>query len=154
LVTTGEVASGPVRRSRPSPGLAIESLQVGDRVLTQDTTNGTLGYKPVLVVHRNPPSATFRVKLQGQAIVASHFHRFWVAGQGWVLARDLKAGDPIRTLGGVAPVESIEADAVQPVFNLDVADSGDYFAGLAVALVHDNTLPDPRLAPFDRLQAH
>jgi Pretoxin HINT domain len=128
---------------------AIETLQVGDRVLTQDVNNGALGYKPVLVVHRNPPNATFRVKLQGQPIVASYFHRFWVAGQGWVMARDLKAGDPIRTLGGVAPVESIEADAVQLVYNLDVADAADYFAGQVAALVHDNTLPDPRLVPFD-----
>jgi hypothetical protein len=132
---------------------AIETLQVGDQVLTQDASNGALGYKPVLVVHRNPPNSTLRVKLQGQSIVATRFHRFWVAGQGWVMARDLKAGDPIRTLGGVAAIESIEADAVQPVFNLDVADAADYFAGGAVALVHDNTLPDPRLVPFDAPKA-
>jgi Pretoxin HINT domain len=128
---------------------AIETLQVGDRVLTQDTTTGRLGYRPILTVHRNPPSPTFRIKLQGEPIVASPFHRFWVAGQGWVMARDLRAGDPIRTLGGVAPVESIEADAVQLVYNLDVADDADFFAGNVTALVHDNTLPDPRLAPFD-----
>ena len=121
-------------------------------MLTEDITNGALSYKPILVVHRNPPSPTFRVKLQGQAIVASHFHRFWVAGQGWVMARDLKSGDPIRTLGGVSPVESIESDAIQLVYNLDVADTADYFAGSSAALVHDNTLPDPRLVPFDALK--
>jgi Pretoxin HINT domain len=128
---------------------AIEALQVGDRVLTQDTTTGRLGYHPILAVHRNPPSPTFRIKLEGESIVTSHFHRFWVAGQGWVMARDLKPGDPIRTLGGVAPVESIEVDVVQLVYNLDVADDADFFAGHATALVHDNTLPDPRLTPFD-----
>ena len=129
---------------------SIESIQVGDRVLTQDVTTGALGYKPVLVVHRNPPSPTYRIKLEGQPIVASPFHRFWIAGQGWAMARDLKPGDPIRTLAGVSPVESIEADAVQLVYNLDVADDADYFAGIAAALVHDNTIPDPRLVPFDR----
>ena len=65
------------------------------------------------------------------------------------MARDLKPGDPVRTLGGIAPVESIEADKVQLVYNLDVADDADFFAGDLGALVHDNTLPDPRLAPFD-----
>ena len=131
----------------------IESLDVGDRVLTQDTKSGKLGYHPILVVHRNPPSPTFKVDLDGQPVVSSHFHRFWVAGKGWVMARDLKVGDPIRTLGGVAKVTAIEADKVQPVFNLDVADDADFFAGPSAALVHDNTLPDLRQRPFDASQA-
>ena len=140
-------AGTPIRTiAGPRP---IEKLQVGDQVLTQSTTTGALGFRPILVVHHNPPSATFRIKLGGRAIVSSHFHRFWIVGRGWVMARDLKAGDPVRTLGGVMPVEAIAADAVQPVFNLDVADDADFFAGQVAALVHDNTLPDPRLAPFD-----
>ena len=49
----------------------------------------------------------------------------------------------------MAPVEAVEADKVQPVYNLDVAEDADFFAGQRGALVHDNTLPDPRLAPFD-----
>src|SRR5207249_2747908 len=103
----------------------------------------------VIGIHHNPPSPTFVIKAAGDAIVSSHFHRFWVAGRGWVMARDLKAGDPVRTLGGVVPVESVEADKVQLVYNLDVAEDADFFAGNAGALVHDNTLPDPRLVPFD-----
>ncbi len=65
------------------------------------------------------------------------------------MARDLKPGDPVRTLGGVVLVESVEADKVQLVYNLDIAEDADFFAGQLGALVHDNTLPDPRLAPFD-----
>ena len=127
----------------------IESLKVGDLVLTQSTDSGALGYRPILVVHHNPPSATFRIRVGGESIVSSHFHRFWVAGKGWVMARELRAGDPVRTLGGVEPVEAVEADKVQLVYNLDVAEDADFFAGNVGALVHDNTLPDPRLAPFD-----
>jgi hypothetical protein len=130
----------------PSP---IESIQVGDLVLSQNTKNGGLSYRPVVMAHHNPPSATFRVSLGDDAIVTSPSHRFWVAGRGWVMARDLKVGDPIRTLGDVAKVTAIEAEKVQPVFNLDVADDGDFFVGSVGALVHDNTLPDLRLAPFD-----
>ena len=100
---------------RPRP---IESLKVGDRVLTQDTKTGALGYQPILAVHHNPPSTTFRITLGGETIVSSQFHRFWKAGQGWVMARDLKAGDPLRTLGGLAgstPVETGDGPAgVQP----------------------------------------
>jgi len=127
----------------------IESLEIGDQVLTQDIKTGALRYQPILVVHHNPPSATFKVGLGEETIVSSHFHRFWKAGQGWVMARDLKIGDTLRTLEGLSQVTSIEAGDVQPVFNLDVAEDADFFVGQQGALVHDNTLPDLRLAPFD-----
>ena len=128
----------------------IDSIQVGDRVLTQSVVDGSLGYRPVLAAHHNPAMATTRIRLAGGPVVSSKGHRYWVAGRGWVMARDLKPGDPIRTLGGVVRVESVEPDAVQLVYNLDVAEAADYFAGPVAALVHDNTLPDPRLVPFDR----
>ena len=141
-------AGTPVQtQTGPQP---IEQLQVGDMVLTQSTATGALGYHPVLITHHNPPSATFRIKLADDTIVASHFHRFWVARRGWVMARDLKAGDPVRTLGGVVPVDSVEAGKVELVYNLDIADDADFFAGTSATLVHDNTLPDPRLIPFDQ----
>jgi hypothetical protein len=128
---------------------AIESIQVGDRVLTQDVQTGALGYHPVTVIHHNPPSPTFLVKVGGDTIVSSPFHRFWIAGRGWIMARDLKGGETLRLLKGATRVESVETGPVQPVFNLDVAQAHDFFAGTAAALVHDNTLPGTRLAPFD-----
>jgi Pretoxin HINT domain len=129
---------------------AIESLAPGDVVLTQSTTTGALGYHPVLKVYRNLPTATFRVSIDyADAIISSPFHRFWVAGRGWIMARDLKPGDVLRTLGGLTRISAVDDDRVQPVFNLEVADDADFFAGRASALVHDNSLPDLRLAPFD-----
>ena len=127
----------------------IEQLQVGDVVLTQSTNSGALSYRAITVTHHNPPAPTFRVKLGDDTVVASHFHRFWIAGRGWVMARDLKVGDPVRTLGGIRPVDAVEEGRVELVYNLDIADDADFFAGASAALVHDNTLPDPRLVPFD-----
>jgi tetratricopeptide (TPR) repeat protein len=127
----------------------IEALKVGDQVLTQSTRTGALAYKPIVTVHHNPPSKTFRVKLGGETIVSSEFHRFWKAGQGWVMARDIKDGDLIRTLDGPSAVTSVERSDVVLVYNLDVADDNDFFVGRVGALVHDNTLPDLREKPFD-----
>jgi hypothetical protein len=127
----------------------IEAVKVGDRVLCQDVMSGALVYEPVTVVHHNPPSPTFNVRVNGDTIVSSPFHRFWVAGKGWVMARELKGGETLRMLDGLGTVTSVESGDVQLVFNLDVADHHDFFAGSAGALVHDNTLPDTRLTPFD-----
>jgi len=127
----------------------IETLRAGDQILVQDTTTGALNYRPVLVAYHNPPNATLRITLDEESVVATPIHRFWKAGAGWTMARDLKPGDAIRALGGVAKVERIEDDRVQPVFNLEVARGHSFFVGRRGALVHDNSVVLPTLSPFD-----
>ena len=128
---------------------SIESIRVGDLVLVQDTIAGGLNYQPVVAVFHNPPNQTFRVDLGGDAVVATGIHRFWKAGKGWTMARDLREGDVLRTLGGVATVASVEPSRVQPVFNLEVASGRSFFVGQGGALVHDNSQVEAVLHPFD-----
>ena len=72
---------------------AIETIQVGDRVLSQNTATGVLAYQPVMVVHRTEICRRrFRIAVEGETIVATGIHRFWKAGKGWTMARDLRAG--------------------------------------------------------------
>jgi hypothetical protein len=140
-------AGTPVRTlDGPRP---IESLRVGDRLLTQDMARGGLSYQPIVAVYHNRPAATLRINLGGETIVATPIHRFWRAGRGWTMARDLKLGDAIRTVGGLSRVVAVEEDRVQPVFNLEVARNQSYFVGRDGALVHDNSLVQPASAPFD-----
>ncbi|MHC5538205.1 polymorphic toxin-type HINT domain-containing protein [Singulisphaera rosea] len=127
----------------------IEDLLAGDAILTQETTSGILSYQPIVAVYHNSPNRTLRLLVGGESIVATRIHRFWKAGQGWTMARDLKPGDPVRTLGGIARVESITEEAVQPVFNLEVASGNSYFVGEQSLLVHDNSLIEPVTSPFD-----
>ena len=138
--TTVRTLSGP----RP-----IESIRAGDRVLSQDPKTGTLDFRPVVVAYHNPPNATLRVDLGGEAIVATPIHRFWRAGKGWTMARDLKVGDPIRTLDGTVRVASVAAEKVQPVFNLELSEGCSFFVGRAGALVHDNSTIRPTPEAFD-----
>lgn len=127
----------------------IETIRVGDQVLAQDAKNGALAFRAVTAIHHNPPGETLNVAIGGEVIVPSVFHRFWKVGQGWVMARELKPGDQLRMLDGPATVESVQPGGLQPVFNLDVAEDHDFFVGHRGALVHDNTLPELRLTPFD-----
>lgn len=150
LYTTCFVAGTPVRTvDGPRP---IEAITVGDQVLSQDGANGALTFQPVVNVHHNPPGKTLRVELtKGESIRCSVYHRFWRANTGWAMARELAAGDTLRTASGLVRVARVEADATAPLFNLDVAGSHTFFAGASGLLVHDNTLPDHRLIPFDAL---
>ena len=107
-------------------------------------------FEPVLAAHRNPPDATLRIKFAGESIVATGIHRFWTAGKGWTMARELKAGDRLRIVGDVVEVQSIEPDETQPVYNLDVAANRNFFVGTKGFLVHDFSFVQPVLEPFDR----
>ena len=127
----------------------IEEIRRGDQVLVEDTINGALSYQPVMTAFHNPPNATLRVKLGDDEIVATGIHRFWKAGHGWTMARDLKVGDPLRVLGGVASVASVEPNTTQPVFNLEVAEGKSFFVGRLGTLVHDNSLVEATPEPFD-----
>ncbi len=131
---------------------AIEAIHAGDQVLSQEAGTGELSFQPVVFVHHNPPGKTLRVSLaNGESLVCSVYHRFWRANQGWAMARELKPGDTLRTVGGLAKVTKVEADAVQPLYNLDVSGPRTFFVGNNRLLVHDNRLPDHRLKPFDAL---
>jgi hypothetical protein len=128
----------------------IEALREGDLVLTQAPRSGELKYQVLVTVYHNPPNATYRITLEtDESIVATGIHRLWKAGKGWTMVRELKLGDVLRTLGGVAAVKSVEADRTQPVYNLQVADGESYFVGTSGVLAHDNSTINPVPEPFD-----
>ena len=141
--------AGTLVRTTDGPR-AIESIQVGDLLLSQNTMTGSMEFQPVVAVYHNKPAATVRLAIGGDRIVATGIHRFWKAGKGWTMARELKAGDRLRAVGGVAEIQSVETDTVQPVFNLEVAGNRDFFVGRQGMLVHDNSFVQPVLEPFDR----
>jgi tetratricopeptide (TPR) repeat protein len=128
----------------------IESIRVGDRVLSQSTATGQLAFQPVVATHLNPPASTLRIVAGGEAIIATGIHRFWKAGKGWALARELKPGDRLRMVGGIVVIESIDADKTQPVYNLDVAENRNFFVGANGVLVHDFSFVQHVLEPFDQ----
>src|SRR5262249_8998669 len=115
----------------------------------RDTRTGALSFRPIVAVHHNAPAATLELSIGGVRIVATGIHRFWVAGKGWTMARDLKPGDAVRTVTGITSVGAVEQGSVQPVYNLDVADDRDFFVGRQGFLVYDFSLVQPVETPFD-----
>ena len=128
----------------------IESIAVGDRVLSQQPSTGALSFQPVLATHLNGPSETLRIALGNETIVATGIHRFWKAGNGWTMARDLKSGDRLRMIGGIVSIQSIEPGPAQKVYNLTVAENRNFLVGSAGLLVHDFGFVQPVSEPFDR----
>ena len=65
------------------------------------------------------------------------------------MARDLKADDRLRMIGGIAAIQSIEPDATQIVYNLNVGENRDFLVGNSGLLVHDYSAVLPVTSPFD-----
>ena len=150
VATVGHSCFGAGTMVRTLEGaVSIEKIRAGDLVLTQAPKTGELKFQPVVTAYHNPPNATLRIELGKETIVATGIHRFWKAGRGWIMARELKAGDALRTLGGLAVVKSVEKEQVQPVFNLQVTDGESFFVGQAGVLAHDNSVVNPTPSPFD-----
>jgi hypothetical protein len=141
-------AGTPVRtRSGPRP---IEELGVGDQVLSQNAETGALEFRPILTVfHYRQPAQTLRLTLKDDTVLTTPVHWFWRPGKGWAMARDLKPGDTLRTLGGTTEIVAIAPDDPRPVYNLEVADNATFFVGQAAALAHDNTPTGRRGTGFD-----
>ncbi len=131
----------------------IESIRPGDMVLSQDVATGEFRYRAVATAFHNPPNRTYAVDLGGDVVHPTGIHRFWKAGRGWVMARDLKPGDRLRTVGGAAEVVSVAKEDMQPVFNLLLADGESYCVGSIGLIAHDNSLPAPVAKPFDGIPA-
>jgi hypothetical protein len=121
--------------------VAVDRIRLGDLVLAQNEQTGELAFKPVLRTTVRAPERLIRISLKEEVIRASGGHPFWVAGKGWMRARELEPG---MVLHGAAEPRKIEniAEEQEPVktFNLVVADFHSYFAGKARVLSHDNTL--------------
>jgi hypothetical protein len=129
----------------------IESIAVGDRVVAQNTETGALCLRAVLGTYINGPAETLKIAVDGETIIATGIHRFWKAGSGRTMARDLKAGDHVRKIGGIATIQSIEPGPTEKVFNLTVAENRDFLVGSAGLLVHDYSFVLPVPEPFDGL---
>ncbi|WP_419194554.1 polymorphic toxin-type HINT domain-containing protein [Novipirellula herctigrandis] len=124
----------------------IESIRVGDRVLSQDVASGELKLKPVLNTTHRPPAKTFVFSTQEGKIEATLGHYWWVSGRGWLRSKELEPGMVLRHATGTTAIEAVEL-AEEPVetFNLIVADNHTYFVGPERILCSDATEIRPTL---------
>ena len=81
-----------------------------------------------------------QIGIGNDSISASGGHPFWVSGEGWVKAREVKEGMLIHTASGFTKVESVSSGATAKTYNMIVEDFHTYFVGKSGILSHDNTL--------------
>jgi hypothetical protein len=117
----------------PSGWMRMDELAENQKLAASNENNpfGAIEYKPILKVFEFPPARIWHVQVKGKFIRTTAEHPFYVWGKGWVAARELEAGDRLRTHDGrMAAVEQAYNSSVfEPVFNCSVADHHTYFVG-------------------------
>jgi len=121
----------------------IETIRIGDRVLSQDCETGELAYKIVMQTTLRPPSKTLRVEIAGEEIWTTLGHPFWATDQGWRMAKQLEQGSLLHAVTGPQLVDAINQGPEVSAHNLVVADFKTYFVGQSKVLVHDNQPRNP-----------
>jgi hypothetical protein len=127
----------------PTGYQAIETLQVGDRVLAGNPETGEVKECRVLQTFEREVSQVLAVQVGDESITCTAEHPFWVTGKGWVKAGQLAVGDLLMTQNHeVVLVEAIESQTGRvKVYNFEVEDLHTYFVSSVKILVH-NTCSD------------
>ena len=119
----------------------IETIAEGEYVYATDPETGESGYKQVVQTYVNETNELVHVKTDGDEIVCTREHPFYVPVRGWTAACDLRAGDIlVRSNGEYVVVEAIEHELLESpitVYNFEVEDFHTYHVGSASVLVHN-----------------
>ena len=119
----------------------IKEIQKGDEVYSRNTETGETGFKEVEEVFCTTAHTIYHVWIDGkEEIKTTAYHPVYVEGQGWVTAINLREGDAIETMDGMACITKIVKERHEepvPVYNFHVKDWASYFVGEVRIYVHN-----------------
>ena len=121
--------------------IPIEDINVGDFVYAENLETGEKELKEVLQTFINETEELVHVHVDGEEIIATSEHPFYVPNKGWIGAIDLHAGDILVLQSGkYVIVEMVQHEILEfpiLVYNLEVEDFHTYYVGRSSVLVHN-----------------
>ena len=126
----------------------IEDLQVGDFVYALDLDTNERVLKKVIRKFEGQSDETFEITVNGEKIVATPKHKFYVVDKGWIRAAELEVGDVLNSLNSgkleITNIKHVKHDNPVNVYNLTVEDLHNYFVSSDQLLVHNvSSSPEP-----------
>lgn len=119
--------------------VAINKIQTGDRVITQDPESGKLSFSVVqarIVVGSKNSLRSFQVGEESVAV--SKGVSFWVSGENWQISDKIAHGAALHGLKATCVVEDVvEQQPPELLYHLIVEGDHNFFVGKSAVLVHD-----------------
>ena len=124
----------------------IEDIEEGDVVIATDPDTGETTEKKVVETFVNETDELIYLTVNGEEIITTPTHPFYVPEKGWTDAEDLRAGDMLVLVNGnYVVIERTEHEILeQPitVYNFEVEDFHTYYVGEQSLLVHNAKCPN------------
>ena len=129
--------------------VAIEMIKTGDMVYAANVETLEVSLKPVLETYIRETSHLVHITVNGEEIVSTFNHPYYVKGQGFVNAVDLCIGyELINNNGEPLVVEQIFREDLHEetvsVYNFKVSQNHTYHVGIHSVLVHNANYPSNR----------
>ena len=133
------VAGTPVLTS--AGYVLIEDIEVGDKVWSENPETGEKELKEVVQAFVNETDELVHIHVNGEEIITTPEHPFYVPKKGWVGAIDLRAGNILVLQSGeYVVVELVQHEILESpitVYNFEVEDFHTYYVGTNGILVHN-----------------
>ncbi|SDZ26990.1 polymorphic toxin-type HINT domain-containing protein [Thermoactinomyces sp. DSM 45892] len=118
---------------------AIFTSYTGDKVLAKNEETGEIAYKEVEWLFKREIDEIYEVHIGGEVIQTTDEHPFWVIGEGWVPAKDLRKGDLFETDKGkkLSVDKIVKKKQKATVYNFKVKDFHTYYVSDLKVLTHN-----------------
>ena len=121
--------------------VAIENIRIGDMVWSENPETGEKALKRVVQTFVNETIELVHVFVNGEEIVTTPEHPFWVPKKGWINSISLRAGDILVLQNGkYVTVEQVQHEILErpaTVYNFKVEDFHTYYVTNSSILVHN-----------------
>ena len=121
--------------------MPIENVETGMLVYAHNPETGETALKPVVNTFVNETDELVHVVVNGEEIITTPTHPFYVPVKGWTDAIQLRAGDRLQLLNGeYVIVEQIQHEILETpiqVYNFEVEDFHTYYVTESSILVHN-----------------
>ena len=135
--------------------VAIEHLRAGDKIIADDPDTFEVGEKTILEAFERQVDKFVHLTINGEKIVTTDNHPFYVQGRGFIEAGSLFVGDKLISADGkdliVGALEIEQCENPVTVYNFKVEDYHTYFVGENVIYVHNATCTPENM---DALKGH
>ncbi len=121
--------------------VTIETILVGDRVLTRDPASGELAFNLVTNIQMKSGGEVRTIGLESRTIVATPEQRFMVSGGSWRAARELNEGMKLDGLAGPQAIHSRLSGEGAEMFHLVISSVPTMFVDRTGIQVHDASRP-------------
>ncbi len=128
--------------------VAIENIKAGDKVLATDPETMVVAEKTVVETYVRKDPKLYHITINGEEFVTTKTHPFYVQGQGWVVAGELKVGDKLLDINGnTLVIDDVTIEFTEEpttVYNFQVENFHTYHVGEIGVLVHNASYPSNR----------